>query len=442
MLPFITQQKKKIYLFKGLTAARRRRQRLQSTILFLMNERRSRLLRSLLVLQLLLTAFQSALATLSAPRIRSCRRLARNTGWWNLVWTTYSEKRFKKTFRVTRQTFALIHERIKNDISKVRITEEPVSSQLRLAICLYRLSRGDYYHTISELTGIGEATVCNIIREVTKAIVENLWREYVDAYFPSNNNLLVQKIREMEQEWQFPYAYSAIDGCHIPMKCPPGGQEACKEFHNFKNFYSIVLMAMVDARYRFIWASAGWPGNSHDAIIFQATNLYDQLAEGKAFPDVSFKANDVTIPPVILGDSAFPFKPWLLKPYTNAILTPEQSYFNYRLSRARMVTECAYGQLKGRWRVLLRKSESSKETVRAVTLACVILHNICIEQGDVAYRHWDVSKDPDTNQRRKPEEVQDLLMIRQCRPLRDKNSAASRVRDYLKDKFFAEKQHE
>ena len=92
--------------------------------------------------------------------------------------------------------------------------------------------------------------------------------------------------------------------------------------------------------------------------------------------------------------------------------------------------------------MLLRKSESSKETIRGVTLACVILHNACIEQGDVAYRHWDMSKDPDTNQRRKPEEVQDLLMIRQCRPLRDKNSAASRVRDYLKDKFFAEKQHE
>ena len=57
---------------------------------------------------------------------------------------------------------------------------------------------------------------------------------------------------------------------------------------------------------------------------------------------------DVTIQPLIVGDSAFPLRSWLLKPYTNAVLTPQQPYFNYRLSRARMVTEAAYGQLKGR----------------------------------------------------------------------------------------------
>jgi hypothetical protein len=35
----------------------------------------------------------------------------------------------------------------------------------------------------------------------------------------------------------------AIDGCHIPNKCPPGGKNACKEYHNYKNFFSVVLMA-------------------------------------------------------------------------------------------------------------------------------------------------------------------------------------------------------
>ena len=101
-----------------------------------------------------------------------------------------------------------------------------------------------------------------------------------------------------------------------------------------------------------------------------------------------------------------------------------------------MVTECAYGQLKGKRRVLLGKSESGKETVQAVTMACVVLHNVCIDHGDVANRNWDVSKDPGTNQRCKPEEVQDLLMIKQGRPLHDKDMAASRVRDHLGDKFF------
>ena len=37
--------------------------------------------------------------------IRSCRRFSRNTGWWELVWTQYDDKRFKETFRISRNTF-------------------------------------------------------------------------------------------------------------------------------------------------------------------------------------------------------------------------------------------------------------------------------------------------------------------------------------------------
>ena len=51
---------------------------------------------------------------------------------------------------------------------------------------------------------------------------------------------------------------------------------------------------------------------------------------------------------MVLGDSAFPFRVWLMKPHGNDILTIKESYFNYRLSRARMVTERAYGQQKSR----------------------------------------------------------------------------------------------
>ena len=428
-------------MINALWLVRRRRQRIQTTILLLMIARRNGLVRIMFILQLLLSALQSAVTTLPTVHRRSCRRVTRNTGWWDIAWSSYSEKRFKRTFRIARTTFRFIHEKIKNDITKEHITEEPISTEQRLAICLYRLSRGDYYHTIAEMTGIGESTVCNIVREVAKAIVENLWAEFVESNFPYDRDLLYQKVKEMEQEWQFPYAYAAIDGCHIPIKCPPGGQESAKEFHNFKNFYSIVLMGMVDAKYRFIWASAGFPGNSHDSLIFQATNLYAQIAEGKTLSNALFEESGIKIPPLLLGDAAFPFKPWLLKPYTNAVLTHEQSYFNYRLSRARMVTECAYGMLKGRWRVLSRKAENQKETVRTVTLACIVMHNICIEKGDVAHRHWDLSLDATSNLRRAGNELQDLIMIRQCPPLRDTNIVASKVRDYLKGKFFEEKQY-
>ena len=72
----------------------------------------------------------------------------------------------------------------------------------------------------------------------------------------------------MDEMRQFSFCWSAIDGCHIRVKCPSGGGEARKEYHDFKNFYSVVAMALVDSNHRFIWETCGFPGNSRDSIIF------------------------------------------------------------------------------------------------------------------------------------------------------------------------------
>ena len=55
-----------------------------------------------------------------------------------------------------------------------------------------------------------------------------------------------------------------------------------------------------------------------------------------------------------------------------------------------MVTEGAYGQLKGRWRVLLRKCESTQEKIKAL----------------------DLTFDPETNGRRARARVRELLQMR------------------------------
>lgn len=40
---------------------------------------------------------------------------------------------------------------------------------------------------------------------------------------------------DTEQLWQFSRSWASIDGCHLPLKCPPGGLEACKKYDKFKN---------------------------------------------------------------------------------------------------------------------------------------------------------------------------------------------------------------
>ena len=112
--------------------------------------------------------------------VRCCRRLQRNYGWWKLVWSTYSDERFKKAFRVSRTTFSFILSRVRHKLE--RKTLEPVSPECRLGLCLYRLARGDYFYIISEMVGLGQSTVSTIVGEVNEAIVNCMWKECVSAH--------------------------------------------------------------------------------------------------------------------------------------------------------------------------------------------------------------------------------------------------------------------
>ena len=318
------------YVFK-----RRQREQLliNNIVLYAINKRN-------MLHRLCLVAFFLILAFKTRNSLRSCRRLERNLGWFNLVWANYSDKRFKKTFRMSRETFRFILGQIKHRLVRKTITEEPISPACRLAIGFYRFSRGDYFYTIAEMTGLGVSTVCTIVNEVAVAIVNNMWEQSVNRYMPKCEEDFKSKILDMEELWQFPFCWSAIDGCHIPIRCPSGGAEARKEYHNFKNFYSVVAMALVDSYYRFIWVSCGFPGNSHDSIILQSTQLWKDITENDLVPSIGQEVSkNVIVQPLILGDSAFPLCPWMMKPYTDATLTVQERYFNYRLSRARMITE-------------------------------------------------------------------------------------------------------
>ena len=65
---------------------------------------------------------------------RSCRGLVRSQGWWDAVVNKYSDERFKDTFR--RNTINYILENILGGLQKQIVTKLPISSEMRLAICL------------------------------------------------------------------------------------------------------------------------------------------------------------------------------------------------------------------------------------------------------------------------------------------------------------------
>ena len=104
-----------------------------------------------------------------------------------------------------------ILDKVRDKLAKKIVAELLVSPEQRLAIFLYRCGRGDYYYSIAEMTGLGVATVCCIVSDVAKAIVEVLWESEVSTYMPKSETEFYQKISDMEQMWQFPCCWDAID---------------------------------------------------------------------------------------------------------------------------------------------------------------------------------------------------------------------------------------
>ena len=85
-----------------------------------------------------------------------------------------------------------------------------------------------------------------------------------------------------------------------------------------------MLLGLVDADYKFMWAHLGSEGSQFDAGIFNRSTLEPRLREGTlGIPDPDPMPNDTQDTPYfIIGDDAFPLRTWMVKPFSNRYLSP------------------------------------------------------------------------------------------------------------------------
>ena len=81
-----------------------------------------------------------------------------------------------------------------------------------------------------------------------------------------SNKDFEKNMAKFGEEWNFPYAFPAVDGSHFAIKYP----------------------------------------NGHGPKFFQITYLWGHIVEGEAVPKLEQKVEDVEITPLVLGDGTFP----------------------------------------------------------------------------------------------------------------------------------------
>lgn len=108
-------------------------------------------------------------------------------------------------------------------------------------------------------------------------------------------------------------------------------------------------MGLIGANNRFLWAAVGAPGSTHDSRLLGSSDLYTKIQCRNVFPNTTLRLPEHgDIPITTAGDSAFPQHTWLMKPYNENTSDPKRIYLNKRQCSARVVSEHAYGMLKGR----------------------------------------------------------------------------------------------
>lgn len=137
---------------------------------------------------------------------------------------------------------------------------------------------------------------------------------------------------EFGKIWNVPNCIGAIDGKHVAIQCPTG---AGSEYYNYKKVQSVVLMAVADASYIFTMIDIGAYGSESDRCLFNTSQIGHALANGSlGIPPCSkLPYSDIILPKFIVGDEAFPLKPYLMKPYAGrntGLLPPDQVIYNYR----------------------------------------------------------------------------------------------------------------
>ena len=221
-----------------------------------------------------------------------------------------------------------------------------------------------FYNVLRDLNGPSKQTVCRAVRSVAEALYDHR-AEFIT--WPEDTSKLARDFYALAG---FPAVAGALDSTHV-LITPPKDDEV--SFVNRHHTHSLNVLGVAGPDHQFLYVNANFGGRSHDSRVLRSSSLWARFEDRG---DLPFDGA------VLLGDSAYPLRSWLMTPFLGNPDDDAKKRFNRSHSRTRTIVEQAFGILKQRF-YCLRTGLRVKDITLAskIVVACIILHNLSIQHG-------------------------------------------------------------
>ena len=285
----------------------------------------------------------------------------------------YVDTRYLRTYRVDYRTFQLLCQLTERDLELATTRfRAPVPPAKRLAMCLHWLAHGMTFDQLNWRAVLHWSFNCPLHCAWCNCFFESLASLVPTAIkFPSGTELdnVMAGFRDLAQ---LPMCAGAIDGTFVHIKKPAlwGDNYWC-----YKNFIAIHMLTVCDHRCQFTYVDVGGAGCVGDAFSYAESSLRRRIVGGTWLQGNEQDFDGTTVRPYLIGDSAFPLEPQLLKCY-------DQRDFHHqkKLNKA-LISTMGAGISFIRDPVFMRD----------MPLVCAALHNVCQRANCEYNESWNVN---------------------------------------------------
>nr|CAH7749450.1 unnamed protein product [Callosobruchus chinensis] len=161
--------------------------------------------------------------------------------------------KFFDFYRMSTNSFDELYNGIRDKLIKQNTCMRlSLDTEEKLTITLRFLATGKNFEELHFEYLMGSRTVSAVVKETCTAIWEVF--QPLEMKPPSSKERWLEIAENYYKRTNFPNCVGSVDGKHIRLISPLHSGSA---FYNYKKFYSVVLLAVVDSEYRFIAVDVG-----------------------------------------------------------------------------------------------------------------------------------------------------------------------------------------